>query len=364
MRILVLNWRDVRSPRAGGAELVTQEVARRLVARGHDVTWFTSRPADLPGEEIADGVEIVRSGSELTTRLRAPQFARSRRFDVVVEEINTLPYLSPLWSAAPAVLLIHQLARDVWWYESPCPLAPLGFAAEPLYLQAYRRCPKITISASTRDDLRALGLDGPIHVVPMAASEPALPRLAAKKPLGRLLSVGRLVRSKRHDHAVRALAALLPQLPGASLTIVGDGAERSALARLAGELGVAARLTLAGRVSEREKHELLERSDLLVGCSVREGWGLTVTEAARLGTPAIAYDIPGFRDSIVHERTGLLTPCTPGALAAAAAGLLADAARYERLRAGAWERWRELDWERTADAFERALRAALDRGRR
>jgi glycosyltransferase involved in cell wall biosynthesis len=366
VRILILNWRDVRSPHAGGAELLTHEVARRLVARGHEVTWFTSRPPGLPERELVDGVQVVRRGSELTTRFAAPRFARGGRWDVLLEEINTLPYLSPLWSAVPTVLLIHQLARDVWWYESPLPLAPVGFAAEPVYLQAYGRCPKITISASTRDDLRGLGLDGPVHIVPVAVNARALPRLPPKEPTGRLLSVGRLVPSKRHAHAVRALVAVRRRIESASLTIAGDGPELRALTRLARELGVTDAVTLAGRVSETEKHRLLEEADLLLGCSVREGWGLTVTEAARLGTPAVAYDIPGFRDSIVHERTGLLAPVAPAALAAAAADLLLDLPRYERLRTAAWERWRDLDWERTADAFERVLaeRRRPEHGRR
>lgn len=358
MRILVLNWRDIRSPKAGGAELVTHEVARRLVERGHAVTWFTSRPAGLPEREPVDGVDVVRRGSELTTRRFAPAFARRERWDVVLEEINTLPYLSPLWSKAPTVLLMHQLAREVWWYESPPVLAPIGFAAEPLYLQAYRRCPKVTISGSTRDDLRGLGLEGPIHVVPIAVDVPVLDPLPPKPPSGRLVSVGRLVPSKRHGHAIRALAELRRSLPEATLEILGDGPLRERLARQAEELGIGDAVELAGRVGDEEKRAALARAGVLVGCSAREGWGLTVTEAARLGTPSVTYDIPGFRDSVVDGRTGLLTPPAPEALAAAVGGLVADPARYELLRTAAWERWRDLDWERTAGAFERVLASA------
>lgn len=358
MKVLILNWRDVRSPKAGGAELVTHEVARRLVARGHAVTWFTSRPDGLAERELVDGVDVVRRGSELMTRTFAPAFAGRESWDVVLEEINTLPYLSPLWSKAPAVLLIHQLAREVWWYESPLPLAPLGFVAEPVYLQAYRRCPKVTISGSTRDDLRALGLDGPIHVVPLAVNVPALDPLPPKAPTGRLVSVGRLVPSKRHGHAIRALAELRRAVPDASLTVVGDGPLRARLERQAEELGIGDAVTLAGRVTEEEKQTLLAEADVLVGSSVREGWGLTVTEAARLGTPSVTYDIPGFRDSVVDGRTGVLTRPEPEALAVAVAALVTDPARYERVRLGAWDRWRDLDWEHTADAFERVLRSA------
>lgn len=358
MRILILNWRDVRSPRAGGAEVVTHEVSRRLVGAGHEVTQFVARPDGLLPHEEVDGVTVVRRGSELTTRLAAPRFARRVAWDVVVEEINTLPYFAPLWSRAPVVLFMHQLAREVWFYESPRPLAPLGYAAESVYLQAYRGCPKITVSASTRDDLLRLGLGGPVHVIPEAVSTPVLERLPAKRPAPRLVWVARLVPSKRPGHAVRALAALRELLPEATLTLVGDGPERARIERLAAELGVADALTLTGRVGEVEKLALLRSAGVLIACSAREGWGLTVTEAGRLGTPAVAYGVPGLRDSIVDGRTGVLTPQSPEALAAAVRALVADEARYTRLRDGAWRLARDLTWDRTASAFERVLLAA------
>jgi glycosyltransferase involved in cell wall biosynthesis len=357
MRVLVLNWRDVRSPRAGGAEVVTHEVARRLVAGGHEVTQFVARPDGLAPAEEVDGVSVVRSGSELTTRLRAPRFARAGAWDVVVEEINTLPYFAPLWSRLPVVLLIHQLAREVWFYESPKPLAPLGYAAEPMYLQAYRGCPKVTISASTRDDLLGLGLGGPVHVIPMAVATPALDRLPAKRPAPRLAWVARLVPSKRPDHAVLALAALRRLLPDATLTLVGDGPERGRVERLAAEVGVTDALTLTGRIGEAEKLAILRSAGVLIACSAREGWGLTVTEAGRLGTPAVAYDVPGLRDSIVDGRTGVLTRQSPDELATAVHALVTDGPRYARLRDGAWRAARELTWDRTAQAFERILQS-------
>lgn len=359
MRILVLNWRDVRSPRAGGAEVVTHEVARRLAGAGHEVTQFVARPDGLAPVEQLDGVTVVRRGSELTTRLAAPRFARTGAWDVVVEEINTLPYFAPLWSRAPVVLFMHQLAREVWFYESPKPLAPLGYAAEPVYLQAYRACAKVTVSASTRDDLLRLGLGGPVHVIPEAVSTPALDRLPAKSPAPRLVWVARLVPSKRPDHAVRALAALRRLLPDATLTLVGDGPERARVEWLARELGVAGALTFTGRVDDADKLAILRSAGVLIATSAREGWGLTVTEAGRLGTPAAAYDVPGLRDSIVDGRTGVLARQSPEALAAAVHALVTDEPRYARLREGAWRSARELTWERTANAFERVLLGAV-----
>jgi glycosyltransferase involved in cell wall biosynthesis len=361
VQILLLNWRDIRSPRAGGAEVLTHEIARRLAAR-HGVTWFTSRAEGQPGEEEIDGVRVVRRGSEATTRLFAPSFARGVSWDVVVEEINTLPYFAHMWSSAPAVLFIPQLAREVWWYEAPKVIAWLGWAAEPVYLAAYRRVNAITISESTCTDLRRFGLRRRIDVLPMAASTPALPalpELAPSEPRGELVAVGRLVPSKRFDHAIRALVKLRESHGSARLTIIGEGRERINLEHLAERLSLGEAVHFPGRVTEETKADLLERADVLVACAVREGWGLTTTEAARVGTPAVAYDVPGLRDSIVDGKTGLLTRPTPLALAEGVKRLLDDRSYYDSLRTAAWQRWRDVSWDRTAASFERALLSAV-----
>jgi glycosyltransferase involved in cell wall biosynthesis len=361
VRILLLNWRDVRSPGAGGAEHLTHEVTSRLVHAGHEVTWFTSRPSGAAAYERIDGVVVVRRGTELTTRLAAPAFARRRVFDVVVEQINTLPYFAPAWSQAPTVLWINQLAREVWWYEAPLPVAVIGFVSEPVYLRAYRRVPVLTISDSTRDDLRRMGLRGRIDVMPMAVDTPAVESLAAKALEGRLVAVGRLTPSKRYDDAIRALGILRGSHPSATLTIAGEGRDRERLERLSAELGLADAVRLPGSVSHDGKTALLTAADVLVGSSVREGWGLTVTEAARRGTPSVGYDIPGFRDSIDDGQTGLLTEPNPAALAAGLRSLIDNESLYTRLRETAWRRSLDLSWDATAAVCERAILMACRR---
>jgi glycosyltransferase involved in cell wall biosynthesis len=358
MRILILNWRDVRSVRGGGAERVTQEIAARLVGRGHRVTWLSSREDGLPGEESIDGVDVVRRGSELTTRLHAPRVARDG-YDLVVDAINTIPYFAPLWARSPSVVFFHQLARDVWWYEAPFPISALGWAAEPVYLRAYRRTPAIAVSPSTRDDLRRFGLRGRIDVVPLAVTPPANAHQEAKSLTGRLIAIGRLTPSKRYDHAIEALADLRRTHPEARLDLIGTGEEREKLLARAGRLGVRDAVHLHGRVSEAERDRLLGEADVVVGTSVREGWGLTVTEGAAAGTPAAVYDIPGFRDSVVDRRTGVVTQPSPHALAEGVRWLIADRDRYEAIRNNARARVAATTWEATTDAFELALEAAV-----
>ena len=231
-------------------------------------------------------MHVVRRGSEATTRLFAPRFVRGGSWDVVVEEINTLPYFAHVWSSAPSVLFIPQLAREVWWYEAPKAVAWLGWTAEPLYLAAYRNVHAITISDSTSTDLRRFGLRKRIDVLPMAVSTPVLGELAPKEPTGELVTVGRLVPSKRFDHAIRALSMLRDSLGSARLTIIGDGRERANLEHLAEQLGLKEAIRFTGRIPESEKVDILERADVLVSCAVREGWGLTTTRGGTARHPS------------------------------------------------------------------------------
>lgn len=352
-RIVFLNWRDVRSPKAGGAELLTHEVARRLVERGAQVTLFTSRPTGLPAIETIDGVTVVRAGSELTTRWFARRHVARQGYDIVIEEINTLPYFAHAWSGLPTLLFIPQLAREVWWYEARLPLSVVGYLTEPLYLSAYRHVESITISRSTADDLRSLGFYAPIHTIPMATSraEPVDREGPTSGAGSELVIVGRLVPSKRVDHAIRALALVRRTVPDAVLSVIGDGPERPRLEQHARELGVDDAVRFLGRLTDAEKGSVLARASVLVACAVREGWGLTVTEAAQAGTPAVAYDIPGLRDSIVPGRTGLLSDQDPAALAVELERVLTDEPLRQRLRNSALAHTAALSWRQTGDAF-------------
>jgi glycosyltransferase involved in cell wall biosynthesis len=364
LRVLILNWRDLRHPKAGGAEVLTHEHARRLVARGHEVTLISGAAVGMPSDEVIDGVRVVRRGGAVTTRWHAVRWYREqrrggRRFDVVVEEINTLPYFAGRFASAPAVLWMHQLAREVWWYEAPKLLAPIGYLLENVYLRLSRNCPALVLSDSTRRDLLALGFapDRVVVVPPGIGSEP--PPAAVTTEPGLLVYVGRLTPSKRVPDLIRMLALVRERGVDARLVVVGRGsaAERRRVLQLARSLEVADRFELTGYLAPDAKRALLARASLLVMASAREGWGLVVTEANALGTPAVVYDRPGLRDSTANERTGLLTQPTPAALADAVVRALTEPGLYERLSSGALAWSRQFTWARASAAFEQALLA-------
>jgi glycosyltransferase involved in cell wall biosynthesis len=314
VRVLVLNWKDLAHPLAGGAEVFTEQVGRELVRRGHAVTLFTSAVADRPDDEIVKGVQIVRRGGRLGVYRTARGFWSERRgsFDVVVDEINTRPFLTPRWLRnTPVVALIHQLAREIWFYETRFPISVLGrYVLEPRWLRAYRDVPALTVSESSADSLRRHHGWRNVSVVPEGLDPHPVPDVP-KEENPTVIFLGRLVAMKQPRHALDAYGRLLEQFPRAQLWMIGDGSELDRL-RADSPRGVA----FLGRVARNELRERLARAHVLVATSVREGWGLNVSEAAACGTPAIGYSVPGLVDSVGASGGALVAP-NPTALAGA-----------------------------------------------
>jgi len=354
--VLVMNWRDLGNPAAGGAEVYTHEVLKRIAARGHEVTLLTSGFRGGRHEEVLDGVRILRVGDRFSVYRRARRVYRDRfkaRVGVVVDEINTRPFHTPRFvdDGASLFALIFQLAREFWFYETPFPVSVIGrYFLEERWLRAYREVPTFTISPSSRQDLIALGFRDVI-VVPPGLSRIPLPAVPEKEERPTLAFVGRLKRAKLPDHALRAFARVRAQIPESRLWIVGDGYMRPKLEREAPE-GV----TFLGRTSEEKKFEVLRRAHLLLFPAVREGWGLTVLEANSQGTPAVGYDVPGLRDSIRARETGELVPAgNPEVLGDMAASLLVDVTARERMARNALAWASKFSWDRTAESFLRRI---------
>ncbi|MDA8310997.1 MAG: glycosyltransferase, partial [Actinomycetota bacterium] len=316
LRILICNWKDTAHPRAGGAEVYTAALAGEWVREGHSVTLFCAAVRGRPEVEDVDGVRIVRRGGRFGVYRAARRFFEEAggAFDLVVDEVNTRPFFCPRFArGVPVVALVHQVCREVWDCELPWPLSWLGRRVlEPRWLATYRDVPVVTVSESSRSALEAYyGLRRVTVVSPgqLSALVQAREAPADREPVPTVVFVGRLSRSKQADQALRAFEIYRRLAPEAQMWVIGTGPEESRLKRLASP-GV----RFLGRVSEEEKLDRLARADVLVATSVREGWGLVVSEAAAAGTPTVAYDVPGLRDS-VSASGGVLTGAGPSALA-------------------------------------------------
>jgi glycosyltransferase involved in cell wall biosynthesis len=354
MRILVFNWKDNAHPRAGGAEVLTEEVARALVRRGHAVTIFASAVTGRPEREAVEGVEIVRHGGRLGVYREARRFWAEQEpdtFDVVVDEINTRPFLTPRFvRGTPVVALIHQLAREIWFYETPFPVSLVGrYVLEPHWLSTYRDVPALTVSRSSAESLARHHGWRDVTVVPEGSEPHPLP-VVVREHDPTVVFLGRLVGMKQPRHALKAFELFRGRFPQARMWMIGDGPLLRRLRRRAPD-GV----TFLGRLEGDEVRDRLARGHVLVATSVREGWGLNVSEAAACGTPAIGYSVAGLVDSIPASGGALVEP-NPEALARALADFFSGVLHLE-------PRVSTVPWEEVAEAVESRLLDVVSRPR-
>jgi glycosyltransferase involved in cell wall biosynthesis len=341
----------------GGAEVFTREVAKRWVKCGHEVTLFASGFAGCEREEFVDGVRVVRAGGKYSVYWKARKFYReffSREgFDVVVDEINTRPFFAPRFvnNGERIVALIHQLAREYWFYETPFPVSYVGYHYfENSWLRSYVDFPTVTVSESTRQDLMGLGFKK-VFVVSEGLNFKPLAEVPEKEKHPVVLYVGRLKRAKRPDHAVRAFGIVREKFPDAELWVVGDGSFRRDLVRMAG-VGV----RFFGGLGDSERRELVKKAWVLVNPSVREGWGLNVVEANALGVSCVAYDVAGLRDSVRNGETGLLAESgNVKDLAEKVLLILEDVKFKGKLSRNALKYARRFNWGKTAQEFMKIL---------
>jgi glycosyltransferase involved in cell wall biosynthesis len=371
MRILVLNWQDRENPQAGGAEIHLHETFGRLAQWGWDVTLVTSGWAGAEPYAELDGIRVHRVGGRYSHPLHLPRyihrtFGGAPPFDLVVEDLNKIPVLSPTWVGCPTLLLVHHLFGGTAFLEASLPVASATWLLERTIPPIYRGIPTVAVSESTRDDLVDRGLfPEQIEVIPNGIDLGHFTLApggieAGRFPEPTLLYLGRLKRYKRVDLPLKAVAELRRRGIGVRLIVAGRGDHQEALEAEARalQLGPEA-VTFAGFVSDEEKLRLLRGAWVHVLTSPKEGWGIANLEAAAVGTPTVASDSPGLRDSVKDGETGFLVPHgDPSKLADALAHLLLDPAL--RLRQGAAARAfaETLGWDVSARRMALALEGA------
>ena len=197
---------------------------------------------------------------------------------------------------------------------------------------------------------------GPIEVIPLGIRKPPVPP-TTRQDLGLpenafvAITVGRLVKRKRVEHLIRALAR--PECARVHLVVVGSGPELAGLKNEVNQRGLDTRVLFAGQVSEVHKWQLLQSADAYVSASMHEGFGLVFLEAMAAGLPVITYDEGGQVDFLQDEKTGYLVD---EGNEAALATCIARAARNPETSAvlGAENQRRSLKHriERCAETYE------------
>lgn len=311
MTILILNWRCPKNPRAGGAEQVTLEHAKYWAKNGNKVTWLSGNFSGGCAEEVIENIRIIRYGNPVTIYFLAPFIYWLRfggNFDLVIDEIHGLPFLSPLWAwKSKKLAFIHEVAREIWDEMWPFPINILGKLYEKIYPLFYKNTPFLTGSNSTKKDLVRYGIDEKnITVIPHGLFLKPVSKMPKKEKKLTLLYVSRLVKMKGIEDAIKIFSDVAGKVPDAQFWIVGNGEENyvNKLHVLVKELKLENSVTFFGYVDEKKKVELYQKSHFLLHTSVREGFGLVVIEANSQGTPVMVFDSPGLKDIVSNGVNG------------------------------------------------------------
>jgi glycosyltransferase involved in cell wall biosynthesis len=362
----LLAWRDLDDDEAGGSEVHAHSIAAIWAQSGVQVTMRTSAAAGQPATAQRDGYSVSRRAGRYTVFPRSALAELTGRLgpcDGLVEIWNGMPFMSPVWWRKARVIWLHHVHGPMWGMTLPAPVAKAGVLLEErIAPRFYRHQPIVTLSPSSERELvDELGFRAENVTVIPPGLNPFFTPGGERSEVPLAVAVGRLVPVKDFPRLVRVMASVRERVPDAELVIVGEGYERDAILSTVRECGGEGWIRLAGRVSDEELRDLYRRAWLAVSVSVREGWGMTLTEAAACGTPSVATDISGHADAVAAERSGLLRS-TDAALAEAITTVMTDPARRAELQAGALARADELTWERTALAnFEVLAADALRR---
>lgn len=353
MRILILNWRDPLNPRSGGAEIVTMELAKQWMKQGYSVTWYSSRFTNSTKRTNFHGIKIERYGNYFTVYMLAPIYylINRKRFDIVIDQIHGLPFLTPLYVGKPVLVIIHEVAGAIWDNMFIFPISKIGKLAELLYFIFYRGTDFMVPSKSTRHELLDKGISRK-KITIFNCGVNSLPlQHYPKENDPTFIFVNRLVRMKGVENVINSFPYILETLPNSKLWLVGGGEpeEVRRLKKIVARKRLTKRITFYGRVSEEKKFELMRRAHIMLHASVKEGWGLVVIEAGSQKTPSVVYNVGGLRDSVKDGETGIIVgKNSPEFLAKGATSLFKNKKLYTQMQNNAYKWAKGFTWENCA----------------
>ena len=370
MRILIVNWQDRENPQAGGAETHLHEIFGRLVRRGHSVSLLCGGWPGCPPTAQLDGIDVRRVGTRYTFPLLArrayDRYMARIPFDILVEDLNKVPLVTPRWvrhtpNPPRVVGLVHHLFGTTAFSAFALPLASAVWLGERPLGRVYQDVQFEAVSNGTADDLVARGIArSRIKVIYQGVDTASYtPDPALRSPTPLFAYLGRLKRYKGVQIVVAAFARL--NLPEARLVIAGAGDYRPGLEALVGSLDLHDRVQFLGHVSDADKLTLLRQAWALTFASPKEGWGITNLEAAACGTPVVASNSPGIRESVLDGKTGFLVPhADVTAFAAALDRFARDPSLVASMGAAGRSFAETLTWDRAACETEAHLRSLVN----
>ena len=359
-KLLLINWRDIKNPEAGGAEIYYHEIFKRLAERGYSISVLSHWWQGAERHEMIDGITVIRKGSKWLFNFEIiPYLLRHQdEYDLIIEDLNKIPFFTPLYlHRRPRLHLVMHFFGTAIFREALFPAALYVFCMEKLVPLFYREERFVAISHSTAREIERF----PVAPERIGIVEPGIDiryfkRTSDKASPPVLAYLGRLMKYKNVQFLIKALPRLLERFPELRLEIAGTGDYLPSLQTLAKKLQIAERVLFLGRISEEEKLNLLSRASLFVNPSSKEGWGINNIEANLCGTISLSSNVPGLRDSVIDGETGLLyTPDNLNDYCTKVIVVLTDTDRRTAMEKAAFKRARELDWNIIADRMAEYL---------
>jgi glycosyltransferase involved in cell wall biosynthesis len=366
MKILVINWRDIKNPLAGGAEVYFQEIFKRIAAAGHNVHLLCVKFPGAPESEMIDNIQVRRIGGANTFNFavyrQLKDIVEQENYDIVIDDLNKIPFFSPWNIKKPVLVMMMHLFRGSIFKEVFFPFGVYVYLSESFIPLCYKNQIFVALSESSKKDLLKFGIDAQkIVVVPPGTDTVKFHPDFSQKGEKLIVHVGRLKRYKSADHLIMAAKLLTQKRKDFKVMILGDGDDVPRLKELNTKLGLDDIVQFTGFIPESEKVLVYQKAALLVENSVKEGWGLIVMEANACGTPVVASKVPGLVDSVIENKTGFFYEYgNIEELAQKIERLLDDAPLRNEIGKNGIEWANQLTWDKTAGMMLDAIKRATE----
>lgn len=324
--ILILNWRSINDPFSGGAEIATIAYAKRWVKyKNAKVTWVCPPPYKNSKSENIEGIDFEYIGRPLTkniftTLVNFPLFYLlviykyltyyKNKVDIVIDEVHGIPYLTPLYVKNKKIILfIYEVAGEIWDIMYPFPINYIGKLLEKMVFRFYKKTQVVTGAESTVADLLKVGIPKKnINIIRPGINIPILKKNIEKEKNFTLMYLNRVVKMKGIERAIEIFSKVVKTDPAASFWIVGKGELNyvNYLENKCSELGIKNNVTFFGYVDQEKVIEMYTKAHVFINPSYKEGWGLVNIEANARGTPVVAFDVPGNRESVINKKSGFI----------------------------------------------------------
>lgn len=356
MKILIVNWQDIRNKFAGGAEVHLFEIFKRIAKRGHQITLVCSWSPELPKEEFIDNIEIIRIGNRPFFNYYFVKYYISnlckKNFDIIIDDINKIPFYTPIYVKKPIIAILHHFFGKTIFREVNLLSGLYVYLSEKLMDFVYKDIPFVVVSESTKSELIHRGYEAKnIEIVHNALDHLKFPFKVQKKfEVPTITYFGRLKKYKSVEHLLFAYKIVSKKLPNSQLFIIGRGNYLPKLVSISNKLNISSKVKFWGFLNEYKKIQLLSKSHCVVNTSIKEGWGITNLESNACGTPVISANVPGLRDSVKDGVSGLLyTYGNIEELATKILKILSDHELREKLSFGAIEWAKNFTWDKSAE---------------